>query len=134
MANSSHRGTVTNSGCRSSAAFTASGRLPRFAGFVWRERLSPAEYSIGPAHLATRQRGRPVKGGNMGRFTRLRAQSESASAHSLSRRAFLGAMAGIAGLMCGPKWLHAAGPSQADGSEQARYAAEQAIPFDQLKP
>ena len=70
----------------------------------------------------------------MGRVTRLRAQSETGNALSLSRRAFLGAVAGVAGLMCGPTGVFAAGPNQADGSEQARYAAEQAIPFDQLKP
>jgi hypothetical protein len=48
-----------------------------------------------------------------------------------------GALAAFATAACGlalPEMALAVGPSQPDGSEQARANAEQAIPFDKLKP
>jgi hypothetical protein len=52
----------------------------------------------------------------------------------LARRGFLAAIGGTACYLALPDWARAVGPSQADGSDQARAAAEQAIPFDKLKP
>lgn len=52
-----------------------------------------------------------------------------------SRRKFMAAaLAGAACCLGRPDWTLAVGPSQPDGSEQARANAEQAIPFDKLKP
>lgn len=52
-----------------------------------------------------------------------------------SRRGFLTAsLLGTAGMLLRPFPAQAVGPNQADGSEQARFAAEQAIPFDKLRP
>jgi hypothetical protein len=54
---------------------------------------------------------------------------------STSRRKFLAAsLAGLAWCVGGPRLALAVGPNQADASDQARAAAEQAIPFDKLKP
>ena len=51
-----------------------------------------------------------------------------------NRRRFLAALAAAAGCLALPDWARAVGPSQPDGSDQARAAAEEAIPFDKLKP
>ena len=52
----------------------------------------------------------------------------------MNRRGLLAAVATAACSLAFSDWSFAVGPSQADGSEQARAAAEQAIPFDKLKP
>jgi hypothetical protein len=53
---------------------------------------------------------------------------------SLARREFLAAALGGAALLLGnPPLTWAAGPTQADSSDQARAAAEAAIPWDKLK-
>jgi hypothetical protein len=70
----------------------------------------------------------------MGRLPSLKA-ALARSVQRPSRRDFLAASAAAAGcLFLQPQAMLAVGPNQADGSEQARYAAEQAIPFDKLRP
>lgn len=70
----------------------------------------------------------------MGRFTSL-MESSRAQLGGVSRRSFVAAtLAGAASWLGRPDWVAAVGPSQPDGSDQARMAAEQAIPFDKLKP
>jgi hypothetical protein len=65
------------------------------------------------------------------------AESQADSAERLfgiARRGFLAALGGAACGLALPQFALGVGPSQADGSEQARANAEQAIPFDKLKP
>jgi hypothetical protein len=59
----------------------------------------------------------------------------SSAAATASRRSFLAAsLLGSACALLQPPPAFAVGPQQADSSEQARRAAEQAIPFDKLRP
>jgi hypothetical protein len=61
-------------------------------------------------------------------------QAEAEQVGIANRRRFIAAMAGTACCLGLPDWAKAVGPSQPDNSDQARANAEEAIPFDKLKP
>ena len=63
-----------------------------------------------------------------------RAQAEAEPLGIANRRGFLATMAGAACCLALPDGARAVGPSQPDASDQARANAEEAIPFDKLKP
>lgn len=71
----------------------------------------------------------------MGRASSLMQSLLAQGGSGASRRGFLAAsLAGAACFMGMPEFAAAVGPNQPDSSDQARMAAEQAIPFDKLKP